>query len=141
MNQKPRTTNLLVAGTLMSLLVAAFFLFDSSSIQKALAAQFPGMALTANEDTTVNTDATAVDPQMITIVQDQNAALRATIQTMQTREDEYRATIEKANHTLQQMERNTSAKLAASRWSGAPGISSSVVFLGDSTAVSSTSVG
>lgn len=112
MNKNRRSSNLLAAGTLMGLLVATFFLFDSGSLQKVLAAQFSSMSLTADESAPAAIDAAAVNQGLVTTLQAQNAALGETIQTLQAREVEYRATIEKANQTLQQFESDSSAKLA-----------------------------
>ncbi len=111
MTKNRRSTNLLAAGTMMGLLVATFFLFDSGSLQKVLAAQFSGMSLLAEESTT-STSNMLVDQGLVTNLQAQNAALNETIQTLQAREVEYRATIEKANQTLQQFVNDSTAKLA-----------------------------
>lgn len=108
MQQNRRVVNLFVAATMISILAFAIFLFDNTRLPSVLAAQLSAIAQppeAAAADATTTTD--------LSMLQAENSALRATIQTMQEREVEFQTVIEKANRSLQALESTASTQLSA----------------------------
>lgn len=109
MTKHRQVNNLLAAGSLVGLLVLTFFAFDSDALSNVFAAQ-PSNEISgigATTDSTIAETQILVDQQTWQMLNDQNNRLHETIGLLEGREQEYRAAVETANQTIQQLQESS----------------------------------